>query len=74
MTQYAGKSGLKRRLDDVIRGETRICLIGIGISFSMFQIGFDTVATAGFQGMRGFLAVYGYEDVSLCPSVLSPLS
>lgn len=65
--QEAGKSGLQRRLDDLIGGERRICLIALGIAMVSFQTGYDVVVMSGFQGMPGFLSVYGYKDVSLSP-------
>ncbi|KAJ4396321.1 hypothetical protein N0V93_000540 [Gnomoniopsis smithogilvyi] len=62
--QDAGTSSLQRRLNNIIRGEGRICLIGLGIATISFQTGYDSVVTAGFQGMPGFLAVFGYKDPS----------
>ncbi len=44
--------------------EKRIVSIAFFIAFSQFQYGFDSAAVSGFQGMAGFLAVFGYVDVS----------
>lgn len=48
----------------LIQGERRIILISVFIAFSQFQYGFDSAAVSGFQSMPGFLAVFGYVDVS----------
>lgn len=61
----AATRGLRGSLGNILRGETRICLIAAGLCLSSFQTGYDSVVTAGFQGMQGFLAVFGYKDVSL---------
>lgn len=65
LTTMATIRSLRGCLGNFLRGETRICLIAVGLCLSSFQTGYDNVATAGFQGMQGFLAVFGYKDVSL---------
>jgi hypothetical protein len=45
--------------------EKRIIGITFLVAFSQFQYGFDSSAVSGFQGMPGFLAVFGYVDVSV---------
>jgi hypothetical protein len=58
------------RSDDVgdiftlIQHEGRIILIFIFVALAQFQYGYDSAAVSGFQSMPGFLAVFGYVDVS----------
>jgi hypothetical protein len=51
----------------LIRGERRIILISIFVALAQFQYGYDSAAVSGFQSMAGFLAVFGYVDVSTSP-------
>jgi hypothetical protein len=48
----------------LIQGEGRIILISIFVALAQFQYGYDSAAVSGFQSMPGFLAVFGYVDVS----------
>jgi hypothetical protein len=45
--------------------EYRIVMICLCIALGQFQYGYDSAAIAGFQSMPGFLAIFGYQDVSL---------
>lgn len=47
--------------------EKRLIAICLFIALAQFQYGYDSAAIAGFQSMPGFLAVFGYVDVSPCP-------
>jgi hypothetical protein len=44
--------------------EKRVVCICIFIALGQFQYGYDSAAVSGFQSMPGFLAVFGYVDVS----------
>jgi SP family sugar:H+ symporter-like MFS transporter len=52
--------------------EKRIVSICFFVAISQFQYGFDSAAVSGFQGMPGFLAVFGYVDVSTPKYILPP--
>lgn len=52
----------------LIQGERRIILISIFVAVSQLQYGYDSAAVSGFQSMPGFLAVFGYVDVSTTTS------
>lgn len=67
LTPKTAIRSLSRSMNTFLRGETRILLVSLGISLSSFQTGYDNVVMAGFQGMQGFLAVFGYKDVSFEP-------
>ena len=47
-----------------IRGEKRVVAICLFIALAQFQYGYDSAAVSGFQSMPGFLAIFGYVDVS----------
>jgi len=53
--------------------EKRVISIAFFIAFSQFQYGFDSAAVSGFQGMTGFLAVFGFIDVSSSHSPKPPI-
>lgn len=47
-----------------IWSEKRLIAICFFIALAQFQYGYDSAAVSGFQSMPGFLAVFGYVDVS----------
>ena len=53
---------LKKSLLPIWR-EKRVVSICFFVGLAQFQYGYDYAAVAGFQGMLGFLIVFGYEDV-----------
>ncbi len=47
-----------------IWSEKRIVALCLFIALAQFQYGYDSAAVSGFQSMPGFLAIFGYVDVS----------
>lgn len=60
-----GQEQASRNIFSTLWSEKRIVAICFFIAFSQFQYGFDSAAVSGFQGMPGFLIVFGYADVSV---------
>lgn len=63
MVEMAPQTSIKADLLAILR-EKRIVGICLFIALCQFQYGFDSAAVSGFQSMPGFLAVFGYVDVS----------
>ena len=48
-----------------LKANIRVMLVCLMFSFCNAQYGYDAGVISGFQSMRGFLRVFGYQDASL---------
>jgi hypothetical protein len=63
ITTMTLQSSTKSQLHTIL-SEKRLVGICLFIALAQFQYGYDSAAVSGFQSMPGFLAVFGYADVS----------
>lgn len=64
MTNETDAWGNQRNIIALIMQEKRVICVSVFIALAQFQYGYDSAAVSGFQSMPGFLAVFGYVDVS----------
>ena len=62
----------KQNLFATLWFEKRIIAITLFVALARFQYGFDSAASGGFQGMPGFLEVFGYADVRIFLFIETP--